>query len=113
MNLTPYEEHVFKNVSKCNLNQWYLISSHKGKESQVTVALKKRIDHFNDFEFNADSTMYRRILTVDEMLSEHKDMAAVYLPMVIKHHEEVLAQTLANEDVQAAIEKNRNSYRKY
>lgn len=62
MELTDYDLEMFQNLETLLVESgWYTIKKDRNDLDKFIAAIKKRIDHKNDFEFNGDYTKFRRI----------------------------------------------------
>lgn len=60
-------------ADKFELNKWYELENSTTPNEILISVLKKRIDEFNDFEFNSDFTQFRRIIPFKEFLKSLED----------------------------------------
>lgn len=62
--LNDYEQQLFYNLEH-NIPdyRWYRIEDDREDRDKFISAIKKRIDIFNDYEFNRDYTKFRRVDT--------------------------------------------------
>lgn len=65
--LNDYEKYIFNEIeTKTNVEVWYRISKDRTDLEDFIEAIKKRIDMYDDCEFNGDYTKFKRIRTWEQ-----------------------------------------------
>lgn len=81
MILTEYERNMFYNLEH-NIPdyRWWVIESDRKDKHEFIDMIKKRIDIYNDFEFNGDYTKFRKMEPWDPNPSRQMTYRIDWLP---------------------------------
>lgn len=99
------------------IGRWYPVSEVKSDHKEFIEALKHRIDIKNDFEFNDDYTMFKRILTIRQIIDGNLDPDGDIPVMVSAYQDHCLSEVLADPTIAAKLQaeeaERKSKYRKY
>jgi predicted methyltransferase len=66
-----YYKVMIPNLLTLELNKWWNIKPDRQDKELFISAIKNRIDYYQDFEFNADYTKFKRIASPKEQKKEY------------------------------------------
>jgi hypothetical protein len=71
--LTDYEKYIFHSFeTKCEINKPYVIEKSRTDYKNFMDALQKRMELFEDLEFNLDKTKFRKVRTYEQEVERFK-----------------------------------------